>query len=77
MIPHNLLDLAKCMHCNKAFKDKDLVVSIVSSNYEDYCKDYIADTVNIGEDDGPIEVFKRINFHRACFMLVAGEEWTP
>jgi hypothetical protein len=77
VIPENLLDLVKCISCNKPFKSRDSVISIVSSFYDEGYKDFIACTVNVGESDGIVSVFKRISFHRECFIVLAGEEWTP
>lgn len=77
MIPVDKLALLRCHHCEQKFKNNDEVYSIISRRYSEYDLGF-TELKNAQTNDGlNVAVPREVNFHRECFLEIAGDEYAP
>lgn len=75
MIPNNRLALIKCFHCNELFKANDQVCTISERVWDSFSMDFKELTIRTTESE--IAVPMEVNFHKECFVEIAGSQYTP
>ena len=74
-IPPEQLALLRCHHCEGRLKDEEEVYTIAARKFSKYQVDFSRLKSTHADEFFNIPVYREINFHKECFIAIAGEQY--